>query len=780
MNENLLQGLNEPQRQAVTSVNGPVMVIAGAGSGKTRVLTYRMAWLMAHHQVDPFRILALTFTNKAAREMKNRIGQLLGDTAARSLWMGTFHSVFARLLRAEAHLLGYQSNFTIYDQEDSGKVILQTIKDLNLDKEIYKPKQVQSRISALKNALITPNLYQQDDELVQADASARMPEFYSLYNAYVERCYRSGAMDFDDLLLNTYILLDSSAETLAKYQRRFQYILVDEYQDTNQVQYRIVKKLADQHGNICVVGDDAQSIYAFRGANIANILNFQADFALPGAPVKVFKLEQNYRSSDTIVKAANSVIKNNKKQLDKKVWTANPEGEKIAVYRALTDVEEGTFIAQTIFEQSMREQWHFGHFAVLYRTNAQSRNIEDALRRKGIPYRIYGGLSFYQRKEIKDVLAYLRLAINPLDEEALKRVINYPIRGIGQTSVDRLLATAYEQRRAVWEIVENPEFYPTGLNKPTLQKVLDFAAAIKSYIHMAQTHDAFEVATHVLKSTGIFRTLGDDKTPEGVSRLQNLEELVNAIKDFCDRQKQVDGADSKLETFLADVALMTDADQSDSDDHLKVSLMTIHLAKGLEFPAVFIAGLEEELFPSMMAMNSRDDLEEERRLFYVALTRAEKKAFLSWAETRFRWGKLTDGEPSRFLEELDPQFLDLRLAAPPKTKPEILGFKPTRGFEPRPAKSPSVPPPSPSTPLRPPTGFKPVQAQRQAPQPAANPGETTHLEPGTRVRHDRFGTGILLGIEGTGDQCKATVHFDVGGEKKLLLKFARLEVLPKS
>ena len=649
-----LNQLNEAQLAPTLQKEGPMIIIAGAGSGKTRVLTYRIAYLMSEG-VDPFNILSLTFTNKAAREMKTRIASIVGDSEAKNLWMGTFHSVFAKILRIEADKLGYPSNFTIYDTQDSQRLISSIIKEKKLDKDIYKYKQVQSRISSYKNSLITVKAYFQNPELKESDAMAKRPEMGEIYKEYVSRCFKAGAMDFDDLLLKTNELITRFPEVLAKYQDRFRYILVDEYQDTNHSQYLIVRALSDRFQNICVVGDDAQSIYAFRGANINNILNFQKDYD----NVKLFRLEQNYRSTKNIVNAANSIIEKNQTKLEKVVWTANEEGPKIIVNRSLTDGDEGRYIASTIFDNKMQNQAKNGDFAVLYRTNAQSRSIEDALRKRGLEYRIYGGLSFYQRKEIKDVLSYLRIIINPSDEEALKRIINFPGRGIGQTTIDRLIVSANEHDKTIFEILKHLDELPININAGTKTKLQNFRTMIESFKVMSQTANAFDLAEHVCKVSGLIQEFKKDGTPEGISRMENIEELLNGIKDFVEGQQELADSTGSIAEFLEDVALATDLDNEEGEDSDKVALMTIHLAKGLEFPFVYIVGLEEDLFPSAMSMSTREELEEERRLFYVALTRAEKQAYLTYALSRYRWGKLVDSEPSRFIEEIDDQYLEI-------------------------------------------------------------------------------------------------------------------------
>ncbi len=768
MNE-ILNALNPEQREAVLHAKGPSMVIAGAGSGKTRVLTYRIAHLM-NQGVDAFNILSLTFTNKAAKEMRERIGKLVGESETKNLWMGTFHSIFARILRIEGSRLGYPSNFTIYDAEDARKVVAQIVKEKQLDKDIYKTKAVAGKISSLKNNLITPKVYFNSPEMIAADEAARMPQLGQIYAAYCERCFRGGAMDFDDLLLKTNELLYKFPEVLAKYQERFKYILVDEYQDTNHSQYLIVKALASKYENLCVVGDDAQSIYAFRGANIRNILNFKKDYADAG----IYKLEQNYRSSKHIVQAANSIIAKNKDQLEKNVWTANPEGEKIVVHKAISDTDEANFVAQTIFETHRNETAQYSDFCILYRTNAQSRSFEDSLRRRNIPYRIYGGLSFYQRKEIKDFLAYLRLAINPKDEEAFRRVINFPARGIGETTVAKLSIAAGEHDKSIFEIAENIAFYNTGINKPTQQRILDFCTMINSYRVMAEKEPAFAVAEHAAKTTGLIRFLGEDKTPEGVSRVENVQELLNGLKDFTEQQEQLDEGNTSLAAYIQDIALLTDADKDDPMESNKVAMMTIHLAKGLEFPYVFIGGMEENLFPSMMTVGSRADLEEERRLFYVALTRAEKRAFLTYAHSRYRWGKVNDCEPSRFLNEIDEQHLDIQVPefSPFLKSPEEL----TRAFG-TPAKTttwgkkPAKPTPKP--------GFSSRKnlVSLNATASKNNQEDILNLNPGMRVIHDRFGIGEVKEVEGTGADQKATITFENAGDKKLLMKFAKLRIM---
>ncbi|WP_456442783.1 ATP-dependent helicase [Psychroserpens sp.] len=770
--EKYLSQLNDAQLAPTLQKDGPMIVIAGAGSGKTRVLTYRIAYLMSQG-IDSFNILALTFTNKAAKEMKGRIADIVGDGEAKNLWMGTFHSVFAKILRFEGHHLGFPSNFTIYDTQDSQKLLGSIIKEMGLDKDIYKTKQVYSRISSYKNNLVTVKAYFKNPELIEADTAARRPRMGEIYKNYVDRCFKAGAMDFDDLLLRTNELLTRFPNVLAQYQNKFRYILVDEYQDTNHSQYLIVRALSDRFQNICVVGDDAQSIYAFRGANINNILNFQKDYD----DVKVFRLEQNYRSTKNIVGAANSVIEHNKTKLDKIVWTANVEGEKVRVNRLMTDGDEGRFVASSIFENKMQYQLPNSDFTVLYRTNSQSRAIEDALRKRDIPYRIYGGLSFYQRKEIKDVTAYLRLILNPADEEALKRVINYPARGIGQTTVDRLVVAANGFEKTIFEVLQNIDKIDININNGTKNKLRDFVTLIESFQVMNQTANAFDLTEHVTKSTGLIREVNKEGTPEGQVRLDNVEELLNAIKDFVEGQIELADAGDSLAEFLEDVALATDLDADKGNpDH--VALMTIHMAKGLEFPYVYIVGMEEDLFPSAMSMNTRSELEEERRLFYVALTRAEKQAYLTYVLSRYRWGKLIDAEPSRFIEEIDDQFVDvLTPIHEPRQNPmlsaDIFGdIEPNRIRFKKPLKRKKDAKPEKFVA---PKNLKPVAK-------SSNVNDKTNLfddklAVGNFVEHARFGKGEVLKIEGKGADVKAEINFEVGGVKKLLLRFAKLDVL---
>ena len=768
-----LNQLNEAQLAPTLQKEGPMIIIAGAGSGKTRVLTYRIAYLMSEG-VDPFNILSLTFTNKAAREMKTRIASIVGDSEAKNLWMGTFHSVFAKILRIEADKLGYPSNFTIYDTQDSQRLISSIIKEKKLDKDIYKYKQVQSRISSYKNSLITVKAYFQNPELKESDAMAKRPEMGEIYKEYVSRCFKAGAMDFDDLLLKTNELITRFPEVLAKYQDRFRYILVDEYQDTNHSQYLIVRALSDRFQNICVVGDDAQSIYAFRGANINNILNFQKDYD----NVKLFRLEQNYRSTKNIVNAANSIIEKNQTKLEKVVWTANEEGPKIIVNRSLTDGDEGRYIASTIFDNKMQNQAKNGDFAVLYRTNAQSRSIEDALRKRGLEYRIYGGLSFYQRKEIKDVLSYLRIIINPSDEEALKRIINFPGRGIGQTTIDRLIVSANEHDKIIFEILKHLDELPININAGTKTKLQNFRTMIESFKVMSQTANAFDLAEHVCKVSGLIQEFKKDGTPEGISRMENIEELLNGIKDFVEGQQELADSTGSIVEFLEDVALATDLDNEEGEDSDKVALMTIHLAKGLEFPFVYIVGLEEDLFPSAMSMSTREELEEERRLFYVALTRAEKQAYLTYALSRYRWGKLVDSEPSRFIEEIDDQYLEIVTPKEerrfnPMLSADIFGDVDTNTVR---YKKPAYMKKKTKTVEK----FKistPKNLKKVSETNSNSNVFDTKLIVGDVVNHQRFGKGNVLSIEGKAADLKAEIKFETGGVKKLLLRFAKLEII---
>lgn len=742
-----LSQLNESQKLPTVHKNGPVMVIAGAGSGKTRVLTYRIAYLM-EIGVDPFSILALTFTNKAAKEMKERIGLIVGETNAKSLWMGTFHSIFARILRSESEYLGYSSNFSIYDTQDSERLISSIIKELKLDKDLYKHRNIRNRISSLKNNLVTVKAYLNNPELVQQDKESRKPMFGKIYQTYVNRCFKASAMDFDDLLLKTNELLNRFPEVLAKYQQRFKYIHVDEYQDTNHSQYLIVKALADKFENICVVGDDAQSIYGFRGANIENILSFQKDY--PNS--SVYRLEQNYRSTQNIVNAANSVISNNLNKLEKKVWTENEIGEKIELSETPTDSEEGRFVASSIFEAKHNLQLQNDQFAVLYRTNAQSRSIEDALRRKNIPFQIYGGLSFYQRKEIKDILAYLRLIINPKDDESLKRVINYPGRGIGLTTLEKIQIYSNENNLTLFEVLENINNYKINVNKGTKEKLLDFFNIIKSFQISNENLNALEILNEVLKRVGIVNLLKNEGTPEAISRIENIEELINAVQDFIEGQKEIVDSSGSLSEFLEDVALITDLDKEVDNTKPKVSLMTIHLAKGLEFTHVYIVGLEEDLFPSALSSTTRSDLEEERRLFYVALTRAMKKVTISYSKTRYRWGKLNDCEPSRFISEIEEKYIK-------SIKSNFIN----RNFNKLKSNKLRFEIPERKKPLKSISGSSILNSTY------------IDINQGDIIIHNRFGKGQVISTEGSGGDKKAEVLFKTSGTKKILLKFAKYE-----
>ncbi len=772
-----LKGLNEAQHEAVTTTKGPLMVLAGAGSGKTRVLTMRIAHLITLG-VSPFNILALTFTNKAAREMKDRIAKVVGQSDAKSLWMGTFHSVFARILRSEGHVLGFPSNFTIYDSQDSLNVLRKVLKELSIDQDLYKPKKVMSRISAYKNNLITVKAYYNNPELIEADEKANMKSMGAIYKRYVESCFRNGAMDFDDLLLRTNELLTRFPEVLAKYQDRFRYILVDEYQDTNHSQYLIVKALASKFENICVVGDDAQSIYSFRGANIYNILNFKKDY--PDAVTVA--LEQNYRSTQNIVDAANDVIAKNTQQFKKHVFSDNEVGEKLKVYRALSDADEAGFVAGNIWQLHNSEQKNFSDFVILYRTNSQTRAFEDALRKKNIPYRVYGGLSFYQRREVKDLLAYLRLLVNENDNEAFSRIVNYPIRGIGDTTQNKLLVFADSKNLSLSAVLEDlPSFAPSlGLNNGVLRKLSDFWSMIQAFRVLLKTQDVYQVALEVAKKSGLIKFLKDDQTPEGISRVENVQELLNSMRGFIDEQEQVEDGDPSLSNFLGSIALSTDADKDKEDDPNKVSLMTIHLSKGLEYPIVHLVGLEENLFPSFMSSSTREELEEERRLFYVALTRAEKRVYLTYAVSRFQWGKITDAEPSRFLSEVNANYIEFINPAIESRFVNHTGLQSSlfddqegeskrfRKLEPKKALSRTKD--LEDSKLS--KNLKPIATAK-----ITNPsGQSSQdIEVGDRVRHERFGLGEVLFLDGSDpSNIKAKVKFQNEGEKNLILKFAKL------
>lgn len=756
---NFLNELNEEQYKAVVETEGPVMVIAGAGSGKTRVLTYRLALLLANG-VDAFNILSLTFTNKAAREMKERVMKLVGDTQGRNVWMGTFHSIFARILRIEGHHLGYPSNFTIYDTDDTRRLLRAIIKEKDLDPKVYAASYIGHRISMAKSSLINAEGYAGNPDILSADESARKPLIKDIYKTYEARLRRANAMDFDDLLFNTYILFRDFGEVLFKYQNKFKYILVDEYQDTNHAQYLILNMLAARLENICVVGDDAQSIYAFRGAHIGNILNFKNDYP----DYQLFKLEQNYRSSKTIVAAANKVITYNKDQIQKTVWTDNNEGQKISMIKASSDNEEGSMVARAIFEYKMNNQLPNEAFAVLYRTNAQSRSIEEALRKANIPYRIFSGLSFYSRKEIKDILAYIRLTINHKDEDALQRIINLPPRGIGKTTIEKMVVSADAYQVSLWEVINNPHHYQLQVNSGVLSKLSAFTTMIKSFAAEVKKKDAFEVAKLIATSSGLLKLYREEDTPEGISRVENIEELLNAIKEFVEKGAEQNEGDlarqGTLDEFMQDVALLTDADKDDEDTD-KVALMSIHAAKGLEFPYVFIVGLEENLFPSIQSISTRADLEEERRLFYVAITRAKEKLTLSHAESRYRWGQFTFTEPSRFLEEIDLSLVDMPHRAGMHPKQGQHNNQPNRlGSNFKKRESVHI------TPENPRQNTEPFEAS-----------DTSALQTGMQVEHPKFGKGKVVAVEGNGPNKKATVFFANIGNKNLLLRFAKLKIL---
>ena len=814
-----LNELNPQQREAVLHVTGPLMIIAGAGSGKTKVLTTRIAHLMASG-VDSFRILALTFTNKAAKEMKERVEKILGNNESRNLYIGTFHSVFARILRAEASKVGYPTSFTIYDTDDAKSVLKTVINELHLDDKIYKPSTVYGRISSAKNALVTAEDYANDYALQQEDARANRPAISQIYTAYAKRCFKNGAMDFDDLLLQFYLILKNHPDALHKYQHKFNYIMIDEYQDTNPAQYEIIKLLGAAHENICVVGDDAQSIYGFRGATIENILLFRKDYD----DVKLVKLEQNYRSTKQILQVANEVIGNNKGQIEKQLWTENGEGEKIKLVRTMTDNDEGKFIADSIQEQKLRNHYFNKEFAILYRTNAQSRAFEEALRRMNLPYTIFGGISFYQRKEIKDYIAYLRIIVNSQDEEALKRIINYPIRGIGKTSLDKLILVANEQNISLWEVLTKASSF--GFRAGTLEAIEQFVTMIKSFTSMLKNNNAYDVAFHVGKQTGLVKELFNDKSTEGVQRYENVQELLNSIKEWVDdkqnraqidedgvvmqeEQAPFDAENSQpksdidfsenslqeaipnrplredvlLSAYLQQISLLTDSDQKDeSADTIK--MMTIHAAKGLEFSCVFAVGLEEMLFPNAMSINSREELEEERRLFYVVITRAKQRLWITYANTRYKFGQVVQNEPSRFINELPEDAIDKSFAGGgfrnqtwPSASYRMRGWggqgNATTGqktYYTEPKKQPEKP------------GYLPINPSPNKPivhQPSADfvASDTTDLKAGQRVEHQKFGFGEVLKMEGAAHNPIATIKFELNGEKKIMLNYAKLRII---
>ena len=788
MNINYIKELNESQCAAVTYNDGPSLVIAGAGSGKTRVLTYKIAYLL-ENGYNPWNILALTFTNKAAREMKERIARQVGAERARYLWMGTFHSIFSRILRAEAQYIGFTSQFTIYDTADSKSLLRSIIKEMGLDEKTYKPGTVQARISNAKNHLVTPTGYAANKEAYEGDMAVKMPAIRDIYTRYWERCRQAGAMDFDDLLVYTYILFRDYPEVLARYQDQFRYILVDEYQDTNYAQHSIVLQLTKENQHVCVVGDDAQSIYSFRGADIDNILYFTKTYP----NTKVFKLEQNYRSTQTIVCAANSLIEKNERQIRKAVFSEKEKGEAIGVFQAYSDVEEGDIVANKVAE--LRREYHYGYadFAILYRTNAQSRIFEEALRKRSMPYKIYGGLSFYQRKEIKDVIAYFRLVVNPNDEEAFKRIINYPARGIGDTTVGKIISAATDHGVSLWSTLCEPLTYGLNINKGTHTKLQGFRALIEGFITDQADKNAYEIGVDIISQSGIMNDVCQDTSPENLSRKENIEELVNGMNDFCALRQEEGNPNISLTDFLSEIALLTDQDSDKADDGEKITLMTVHSAKGLEFKNVFVVGLEENLFPSGMVGDSPCALEEERRLFYVAITRAEEHCYLSFAKTRFRYGKMEFGSPSRFLRDIDIHYLKMpheagisrsvdegagrfrreieggftRSASPSRTTP--FGSASSERKERPKAQiiAPSVP-----------RNLKKVSTVSGGSQAmSSGPVSVAGLQAGQRIEHERFGLGEVMKVEGTGDNAKATIHFKNAGEKQLLLRFARFKVI---
>jgi DNA helicase-2/ATP-dependent DNA helicase PcrA len=762
-----LNELNEIQRQAVESIDGASLVIAGAGSGKTRVLTYRIAHML-NLGIHPANILALTFTNKAAREMKDRIAKMVGEKTARYLWMGTFHSLFAKILRFEADFIGYPSSFSIYDTQDSKNLIKTICKELHLDLQIYKTNEVLGRISNAKNNLVTAKMYAGNFQIRESDKHSRKPEIYRIYEIYERRCKNAGAMDFDDLLLKTNILFDQYPDVLKKYQDKFKYILVDEYQDTNFSQYLIIKKLAGAHKNLCVVGDDAQSIYAFRGARIENILNFKKDY--PG--FKLFKLEQNYRSTKNIVNAANSVIKKNKNQIQKNVFSEKEPGNKIKVLEAFTDHEEGLLIANIINDIHYDKHDKYSDFAILYRTNAQSRILEEALRKKNIPYRIYGGLSFYQRKEVKDLLAYFRLIINPLDDEAFKRIINYPKRGIGKTSLSKLIDFANQMNLSIWQAASKLSEVNISLGTAVVNKFKEFMLMISSFRTVIDTGEAYETARRIAVQSGILKELHNDKTPEGISRYENIQELLNGIKEFTETEN-AEGLKPNLVDYIQNVSLLTNEDNNKDQDKDKVNLMTIHSAKGLEFKNVFLAGLEEELFPSKFTSTNVSELEEERRLFYVAITRAENQLFISYAKMRYRWGQQVNCVPSRFIRDINPEFIEaenplLSMKNFSKKRESSIDNQENKiNFTKKSfAKQASID-----------KKLTKVKNTGQKTPAFTNSKNLNELKEGVFVEHQRFGKGKVIDIEGTFPNTKATIEFENGGKKQLLLKFAKLKIL---
>ncbi len=742
-----LNELNDDQKKAVLHKNGPLIVIAGAGSGKTRVLTYRIVHLISEG-VDPFNILALTFTNKAAKEMKKRISQSVGDSIAKNIWMGTFHSVFARILRSEASFIGYPTSFTIYDTQDSERLVSNIIKELKLNKDNYKVKQIRNRISTLKNNFISPEKYYSVPDLVEQDKISKREEFVTIYKRYNDRCFKASAMDFDDLLLKTNELLNKFPEILSKYQDKFRYIMVDEYQDTNYSQYLIIKSLSDRYENLCVVGDDSQSIYSFRGANIDNILNFKKHY--PNC--STYKLEQNYRSSNNIVQCANSLIKKNQFKLDKTIWTSNEDGDKILVNKSQTDSDEGRFIASSIFQEKNNVYLDNSSFAVLYRTNAQSRSIEDALRKINIEYQVFGGLSFYQRKEIKDILAYLRLTQNQNDEESFRRIINFPPRGIGQTTIDKLTIVSEKENLSLFDSISKIKNYDIKINSSTIDKLENFQNLILSLKVFSNNNNALDAATHILNKSFIINYYKDEGSLESFNRIENIEELINGINDFMLGQNELYESDKSLTKYLEDVALYSETDKNIESN--KVSLMTIHMAKGLEFPIVYVVGLEENLFPSIMSINSREEIEEERRLFYVAMTRAEKKLILSYCNQRFKWGNIVESEPSRFLSEIDNKFtINNNIQREiPSIDNKLLRIKKIR-------TKPTL------------SNIKKIKKD------ISNSIINININVDDNVFHERFGKGKVIEIEFDGNNSRATINFQNSGQKKVLLRFAKLKIL---
>lgn len=779
-----IEELNEGQRNAVLYNDGPSLVIAGAGSGKTRVLTYKIAYLL-ENGYQPWNILALTFTNKAAREMKERIARQVGPERARHLWMGTFHSMFLRILHVEAGHIGFTSQFTIYDTADSKSLIRSIIKEMGLDEKVYKPGMVQARISNAKNHLVSPAGYANNKEAYEGDRAAKVPALRDIYQRYWERCRQADAMDFDDLLFYTFLLFRDHPEVLARYQEQFRYILVDEYQDTNFAQHSIVLQLAKNHQHVCVVGDDAQSIYSFRGADIDNILYFTKVYP----DTKVFKLEQNYRSTQTIVRAANSLIEKNQWQIRKEVFSEKEKGEAIGVYQAYSDVEEGDIVVNKIAELRREKRYAYSDFAILYRTNAQSRIFEEAMRKRSMPYRIYGGLSFYQRKEIKDVIAYFRLIVNPNDEEAFKRIINYPARGIGDTTVGKIIAAATGHNVSLWTVLCEPLAYGLNFNKGTVGKLQAFCELISAFITDAAEKNAYEIGADIIRQSGIINDVCQDNSPENLSRKENIEELVNGMSDFCAQRQEEGNPNVLLGDFLSEVSLLTDQDSDKDGDDEKITLMTVHSAKGLEFKNVFVVGMEENLFPSGMVGDSPRALEEERRLFYVAITRAEEHCFLSYAKTRFRYGKMEFGSPSRFLKDIDIRFLRLPQDAGMfrRVEEEAAAFRRenARGFAPDREDAPyggkervSVRPKQQIIAPTVPRNLKRVapSANTASTSPSAG-GSANRVQQGQLIEHERFGLGEVLKVEGEGDNAKATIRFKNAGDKQLLLRFARFKVL---